>query len=145
MLKLIELAKIRNQYNQVIHLTKDTTWASDKNTIKHHKTRAKRLALSQKVTTGQQWTDAKAWQTQDTNNTNDAQKKSTQVSMKFQLLVKTKMLKKWRILFLSNSNVGFIMLINVKMPTVVGILTFMSRINFMLSWQDFLPVQKIRS
>ena len=27
----------------------------------------------------------------------------------------------------------FFMLINVKMPTVVGILTFMSRINFMLS------------
>ena len=28
----------------------------------------------------------------------------------------------------------FIMLINVKMPTIVGILTFMSRINFVLSW-----------
>ena len=27
----------------------------------------------------------------------------------------------------------FIMLINVKMPTTVGILTFMSRINFVLS------------
>ena len=27
----------------------------------------------------------------------------------------------------------FFMLINVKMPTVVGILTFMSRINFVLS------------
>ena len=27
----------------------------------------------------------------------------------------------------------FILLINVKMPTMVGILTFMSRINFMLS------------
>ena len=27
----------------------------------------------------------------------------------------------------------FILLINVKMPTIVGILTFMSRINFVLS------------
>ena len=31
------------------------------------------------------------------------------------------------------SDVAFIMLINVKMPTIVGILTFMSRINFVLS------------
>ena len=31
------------------------------------------------------------------------------------------------------SDVVFIMLINVKMPTVVGILTAMSRINFVLS------------
>ena len=30
-------------------------------------------------------------------------------------------------------DVVFIMLINVKMPTIVGILTFMSRINFVLS------------
>ena len=33
---------------------------------------------------------------------------------------------------LSLSDVVFIMHINVKMPTFVGILTFMSRINFML-------------
>ena len=31
-------------------------------------------------------------------------------------------------------DVVFIMLINVKMPTIGGILTFMSRINFVLSW-----------
>ena len=31
------------------------------------------------------------------------------------------------------SSVVFILLINVKMPTIVGILTFMSRINFVLS------------
>ena len=30
-------------------------------------------------------------------------------------------------------NVVFIMLINVKMPAIVGILTFMSRTNFVLS------------
>ena len=35
-------------------------------------------------------------------------------------------------LALSLSDVIFIMLINVKMPTIVGILTFMSMINFML-------------
>ena len=34
---------------------------------------------------------------------------------------------------LSLSDVVFIALINVKMPTIVGILTFMSRINFMIS------------
>ena len=34
---------------------------------------------------------------------------------------------------LSLSDVVFIMLINVKMPTTVGILTYMSRINFVLS------------
>ena len=35
--------------------------------------------------------------------------------------------------FKSLMYVVFIMLINVKMPTIVGILTFMSRINFVLS------------
>ena len=30
-------AKIRNQYNQVPHLTQDTIWESDKITIRHHK------------------------------------------------------------------------------------------------------------
>ena len=34
---------------------------------------------------------------------------------------------------LSLSDAVFIMLINVKMPTIVGILTFMSRIIFVLS------------
>ena len=31
-----EKAKIRARYNQVPHLTQDTTWESDKNTRKHH-------------------------------------------------------------------------------------------------------------
>ena len=35
--KVRKAAKIRNQYNQVPHLTQYTTWESDKNTIKHHK------------------------------------------------------------------------------------------------------------
>ena len=34
------------------------------------------------------------------------------------------------VIALSLSDVVFIMLINVKMPTIVGILTFMSMINF---------------
>ena len=57
---------------------------------------------------------------------------STQLNTKFQLLIKTKMLKNKDFL-LSDSDVLFIMLINVKMPLVVDILTFMSMINFMLS------------
>ena len=35
---------------------------------------------------------------------------------------------------LNHQSQSFILFINVKMPTNVGILTFMSRINFMLSW-----------
>ena len=39
-----------------------------------------------------------------------------------------------KFLALSLEDVVFIMLIIVKMPTIVGILTFMSRLNFVLSW-----------
>ena len=41
-------------------------------------------------------------------------------------------MKKFLALSLSDK-VVFIMLVNVKKPTIVGILTFMSRINFVLS------------
>ena len=34
------------------------------------------------------------------------------------------------------SDVVFFMLVNIKMPTIVVILTFMSRINFVLSWME---------
>ena len=67
-------AKIWNRYNQVIHMTQDTKWESDKTQL-NSQTRAKKSALSQQVITRQQWTDAKAWQTQDIDNTNDPQKK----------------------------------------------------------------------
>ena len=43
-------------------------------------------------------------------------------------------MKKFLALILSD--VVFIMLINVKMPTIVGILSFMSKINFVLSWVE---------
>ena len=56
---------------------------------------------------------------------------STQLSKKFKLLKTTKMLIK-NFLAFKLSDV-FIMLINVKMPTIVRILTFMSMINSMLS------------
>ena len=54
---------------------------------------------------------------------------STQLSMQFQLFIKTKIPTKKKFLALSLSDVVF-MLMNVKMPTIVGILTFMSRIIF---------------
>ena len=54
-------------------------------------------------------------------------------SIQFTLLKKLKYQKVKKFLALSLSDVVFIMLINVKIPTVVGILTFMSRINFVLS------------
>ena len=59
---------------------------------------------------------------------------STQLSIKFQLLIKTKLLKNANFLAFKLSNVAFSMLINVKMPTLVGILTFISMLNFVLSW-----------
>ena len=34
-----------NQYNQVPHLTQDTTWESDKTTMRHQKKRAQSSAL----------------------------------------------------------------------------------------------------
>ena len=55
---------------------------------------------------------------------------STEVGLKFQLLIKTKIRKKN--LALKLSDVVLILLINVKMPTIVGILTFISKINVML-------------
>ena len=58
---------------------------------------------------------------------------STQLSTKFQLLIKLKYRQIKKFLALSLSDVVSILLINVKMPTIVGILTFMSRMNFMLS------------
>ena len=54
---------------------------------------------------------------------------STQLSTKFQLLIKTKILTNKEVSCFKS----LIMLINVKMQTIVGILTFMSRINYMLS------------
>ena len=57
---------------------------------------------------------------------------STQLSMKFKLLIKLNCRKLKTVLDFKFSDVVFIMLINVKMPTIVGILTFMSMIIFML-------------
>ena len=37
LIKIRKVAKIRNRYIQVPHLTQDSTWESDKNTNKHHK------------------------------------------------------------------------------------------------------------
>ena len=54
---------------------------------------------------------------------------STQLSMKFSMFISMKIFS-----FFSNSDqpkVLFFLLINVKMPTIVGILIFMSRKNFM--------------
>ena len=56
------------------------------------------------------------------------------LSTKLQLLKYRKMKK---FLALSISDVVFIMLINVKMPTIVSILTFMSRINIVFSCVEY--------
>ena len=57
---------------------------------------------------------------------------STELSMKVQLLIKTKILTNKKNLVIKLSDVVFILQINVKMATIVGFLTFMSRIHFML-------------
>ena len=49
------------------------------------------------------------------------------------MFIKTKILKNKDISCLKLSDVILIMILNVKMPTIVGILTFRSMINFMLS------------
>ena len=64
------VAKIRNQYNQVPHLTQDTTWENYKNTIKHHKRQPSDQLFPSRWPQGST-TYAKAWQIQDINNTND--------------------------------------------------------------------------
>ena len=61
---------------------------------------------------------------------------STQLSTKFQLLIKTKIQTNEEVSCFNLSDVVFIMLINVKMPTIVGILTFLSMINFVLSYVE---------
>ena len=50
------------------------------------------------------------------------------MSMKFQLLIKTKMLKNKDF-----SCFKTLLLINDKMPSIVGTLTYMNRLNFVLS------------
>ena len=74
MVKVRIMAKIRNPYNQVPHLTQDTTWESNKTTINI-------TNKSQKVNpfpAGDHkaaMNRPKALQSQDINNTNDSQKK----------------------------------------------------------------------
>ena len=60
--------------------------------------------------------------------------------MKFQQLIYTKMLELQIFLALKLSDFVFILLINVKKPTIVGILTFISRITgiFLQFWEGAL-------
>ena len=55
------------------------------------------------------------------------------MSIKFQLLIKTNIPTNKEVSALSLLDVALIMLINVNMPTIIDILIFMSRINFVLS------------
>ena len=56
-----------------------------------------------------------------------------ELNMRFQLHIKAKILKNKDFFLLNDSDVVFIPPIKVKMSTIIGILTFMSRLNFMLS------------
>ena len=58
----------------------------------------------------------------------------TQLSIKFQLLIRIKNIKKFNFFSgLDKPRMLFFLPIKVKMPTTVGILTFMSKKTFMLS------------
>ena len=58
-----------------------------------------------------------------------------ELSVKIQLLIKSKRLKNAFLAF-KHSDVVYFMLINVKMPKHVGIFTCMSMMNYMLSWLE---------
>ena len=58
---------------------------------------------------------------------------STQLSMKFEILINIEIAKIDGMFRFYSLKPAIILLINVKMPIVVDILTFMSRINFMFS------------
>ena len=74
--KVGKRAKIKNRYNQVPHLTLDTTWQSDKHTIRRHKRGPRGQSFPGRWPQGiNKQTRVKAKQTQDRNNTNDSQKK----------------------------------------------------------------------
>ena len=74
-IKVRKRAKIRNQYNQAPHLTRDTNGKVTTSQI-DTTNESKRSALSQQVTTRHQQTDVHESITkQDRNNTKDPQKK----------------------------------------------------------------------
>ena len=58
---------------------------------------------------------------------------STQLSMKLQMLISIKISRNSAFFGSDKPRMLFFLLMNVKMPTIVGILTFMSRKNSMLS------------
>ena len=58
---------------------------------------------------------------------------STQLSMKLQMLISIKISRNSAFFDSDKPKMLFFLLMNVKMPTIVGILTFMSRKNSMLS------------
>ena len=58
---------------------------------------------------------------------------STQLCMKVQMLIKIKISRNSAFSGSDKLRMLFFLLTNVKIPTIVGILTFVSRKNFMLS------------
>ena len=67
-------AKIRNQYNQVSHLTQDTTWESDKIAIRHHKHDKQEPRGQPFRNRWPQGSNEQTWK-HDKHKTNDPQKK----------------------------------------------------------------------
>ena len=61
---------------------------------------------------------------------------STQLSMKFFMLINLKLLIIANSFLLNIAEHKISLLINMKMPTIVGIFIFFSRENFMLSWDE---------
>ena len=61
---------------------------------------------------------------------------STQLSMKFCLLINSKLLKSIAVFFLSLVECKIFCAYEMKMPTLIGIFIFISRENFMFSWVE---------
>ena len=62
---------------------------------------------------------------------------STQISMKFVLLINLKLLTIANSFLLNITSMKISLLMNMKMPTFVGVFIFISRENFMLSWVEY--------
>ena len=63
---------------------------------------------------------------------------STQLRMKFVQLMKKIKLQQFKLFSCTAElTMNYFLLINIKMPTTVGILIFISRKNFMLNWVEY--------
>ena len=69
--KVKKKAKIRNRYNQILHLTWDIIWKSDKNTRKHHRQESKEVRPMGQPFSADDYKTARNIQDSTTTNTHE--------------------------------------------------------------------------